>query len=182
MKVKETFLKGCFIIEPKIFKDSRGYFFESFNQREFNNITGLNVNFVQDNEALSDKGVLRGLHFQKDEFAQAKLVRVIKGCVQDVVVDIRPNSKTFGKYFSIMLSGENKKQLFVPKGFAHGYCVLEDNTLFEYKCDNYYNSESEGGILFNDKDLNIDWNLDKDEILLSDKDKQLIEFNLLKNI
>lgn len=172
MTVTKTPLKDCFIIEPTIFGDDRGYFFESFNKQVFEEKTTLKVNFVQDNEAFSNRGVLRGLHFQKGKFAQAKLVRVIKGKVLDVAVDIRPDSKTFGKYFSILLSEENKKQLFVPRGFAHGYSVLEDNTIFAYKCDNYYNKSSEGGIIYNDSHLNIDWILEENEIVLSEKDKK----------
>lgn len=171
MNFKETNLRDCFVIEPRVFRDHRGYFFESFNKQVFEQETILKVNFVQDNEAFSNRGVLRGLHFQKREFAQAKLVRVIKGKVLDVAVDIRPNSKTFGKHFSIVLSEENKKQLFVPRGFAHGYSVLEDNTIFAYKCDNYYYPKQEGGIIYNDKDLNIDWMLEEEEIQLSEKDK-----------
>lgn len=173
MKIEKTNLQDCFVIEPKIFGDARGYFFESFNKQVFEKQTGLTVNFVQDNEAFSNRGVLRGLHFQKGEFAQAKLVRVIKGKVLDVAVDIRPNSKTYGKHFSIILSEENKKQLFVPRGFAHGYSVLEDNTIFAYKCDNYYHPKEEGGIIYNDIDLSIDWLLKVDETILSKKDKQL---------
>lgn len=173
MIVKETNLKGCFVIEPKIFGDERGYFFESFNKEKFKDLTGIEIEFVQDNEAFSNRGVLRGLHFQKGEFAQAKLVRVVKGKVLDVVVDVRPNSKTYGQSFSIILSEENKKQLFVPRGFAHGYAVIEDNTVFVYKCDNYYYPQAEGGIIYNDSSLNIDWLLKKDEVLLSDKDKVL---------
>lgn len=173
MIVKETNLKGCFVIEPKIFGDERGYFFESFNKEKFKDLTGIEIEFVQDNEAFSNRGVLRGLHFQKREFAQAKLVRVVKGKVLDVVVDVRPNSKTYGQSFSIILSEENKKQLFVPRGFAHGYAVLEDNTVFVYKCDNYYYPQAEGGIIYNDSSLNIDWLLNEDEVLLSDKDKKL---------
>ena len=173
MKVTETNLKGCFVLEPTVFGDQRGYFFESFNQKRFNELLGVQINFVQDNEAFSNKGVLRGLHFQKGEFAQAKLVRVVKGKVLDVVVDVRPNSKTYKQTFSCELSEENKKQLFVPRGFAHGYIVLEDNTIFTYKCDNYYHPEAEGGIIFNDKTLNINWMLPINEILLSEKDKKL---------
>ena len=135
------------------------------------------MNFVQDNEAFSQRGVLRGLHFQKGEYAQAKLVRVIQGSVLDVVVDLRKNSSSYGKHFSIVLSGENKKQLFVPRGFAHGYSVLENNTIFAYKCDNFYNKESEGGIIYNDSFLNIDWMLEENEIELSEKDKVLPNFN-----
>lgn len=173
MTVTQTPLQDCFILEPNVFGDERGYFFESFNTTTFEEKTGVKTNFVQDNEAFSNRGVLRGLHFQKGEFAQAKLVRVIKGKVLDVAVDVRPNSKTFGKHFSIILSEENKKQLFVPRGFAHGYSVLEDNTIFAYKCDNFYNKASEGGILYNDPNLAIDWMLDESEIILSEKDKKL---------
>ncbi|TYP99902.1 dTDP-4-dehydrorhamnose 3,5-epimerase [Tenacibaculum adriaticum] len=178
MKIEKTFLEGCFVIEPPVFSDHRGYFYESFNSKVFKEQTGLNINFVQDNEAFSNRGVLRGLHFQQGEFAQAKLVRVIKGKVLDVAVDIRPSSKTFGKYFSIILSDENKKQLFVPRGFAHGYAVLEDNTIFSYKCDNYYNPKAEGGIIYNDPGLGIDWMLSENEINLSKKDKKLTTFSI----
>ncbi len=177
MKITPTKLNDCFVIEPKVFKDDRGYFFESFNSEKFHKITGLDANFVQDNEAFSNRGVLRGLHFQKGEYAQTKLVRVIQGSVLDVVVDLRKNSSSYGKHFSIVLSGENKKQLFVPRGFAHGYSVLENNTIFAYKCDNFYNKESEGGIIYNDSFLNIDWMLKEEEIELSEKDKVLPNFN-----
>ncbi|WP_431167510.1 dTDP-4-dehydrorhamnose 3,5-epimerase [Tenacibaculum halocynthiae] len=173
MNIVQTPLEGCFVIEPMLFEDNRGYFFESFNEEKFKKGIGVDLNFVQDNEAFSNKGIVRGLHFQKGKFAQAKLVRVITGKVLDVAVDLRKNSKTYGQHFSIVLSGENKKQLFVPRGFAHGYSVLENNTVFAYKCDNYYNKESEGGIIYNDKTLNIDWNLLDTEIKLSDKDMQL---------
>lgn len=179
MIVKETKLKGCFILEPKIFKDNRGYFFETFNQNTFNTLTGQNINFIQDNESFSSKGVLRGLHYQMGNYAQAKLVRVIKGSVLDVVVDIRKDSITFGQHFSIELSEENKTQLFIPRGFAHGFIVLSDTAIFSYKCDNLYNKEAEGGIMYNDKDLNIDWILNEDEFLVSEKDLQLPAF---KNI
>lgn len=173
MTVTETHLQGCFIIEPKVFEDQRGYFFESFNQNRFNELTGTQVNFVQDNESASTKGVLRGLHYQTGDFAQAKLVRVIEGRVLDVVVDLRMNSKTFGEQFLIELSESNKKQLFVPRGFAHGFIVLSDTTIFSYKCDNYYNKASEGGIIYNDKTLNIDWQLPEDELIISEKDLEL---------
>ena len=176
MTVKETHLQGCFIIEPTIFEDQRGYFFESFNQQKFNELTGTSVDFVQDNESLSSKGVLRGLHYQTGKFAQAKLVRVIKGSVLDVVVDIRKDSITYGQHFSLELSEINKKQLFVPRGFAHGFVVLSDNTIFSYKCDNLYNKESEGGIIYNDKTLNVDWKLSEKEFIISDKDKILPVF------
>lgn len=173
MKVTETYLKECFIIEPMVFGDERGYFFESFNEKNFAAATGLEVQFIQDNEAFSNRGVLRGLHFQKGAAAQAKLVRVIQGKVLDVVVDVRPDSPTFGKHFSMILSGENKKQLFIPRGFAHGYSVLEDQTIFSYKCDNYYNKATEGGIIYNDSELDIDWMLGEEETILSEKDKIL---------
>jgi len=170
MKVTETKLKGCFIIEPKLFKDSRGYFFESFNQHRFNELIGKNIDFVQDNESFSSKGVLRGLHFQTGEYAQAKLVRVIKGMVLDVVVDLRKDSPTFSKHFSIELSEDNKKQLFVPRGFAHGFIVLSETAVFSYKCDNFYNRASEQGIRYDDPSLGIDWRLPADEFIVSEKD------------
>ena len=173
MKVSETELKGCFIIEPQIFSDERGYFFESFHKEKFQQLTNIEVNFLQDNEAFSNRGIIRGLHFQKGQFAQAKLVRVVKGKVLDVALDIRLGSKTYGKHFSIILSEKNKKQLFIPRGFAHGYAVLEDNTVFSYKCDNYYNKKSEGGVIYNDSDLLIDWMLKDEEVLLSVKDNKL---------
>lgn len=176
MEVTRTNLEGCFILEPKVFGDERGYFFESFNKEKFKNLTSFEINFVQDNEAFSNKGILRGLHFQKGEYAQAKLVRVVKGKVLDVAVDLRKDSDTYGKHFSIILSEENKKQLFVSRGFAHGYAVLEDNTIFQYKCDNFYSPENESGIRYDDEDLNIDWKLKEEEIILSDKDKILKSF------
>ena len=176
MNIKETELEGCFKIEPTVFDDGRGYFFESFNQKEFQDKTGISTLFVQDNQSMSQRGVLRGLHFQKGEFAQAKLVRVIKGKVLDIALDLRPKSPTFGKTFSLELSEGNKLQLYVPRGFAHGFSVLEDNTIFSYKCDNYYHKESEGGIIYNDSSLKIDWKLDQNEIQLSDKDKNLPNF------
>jgi len=173
MKITETFLNDCFIIEPKVFKDSRGEFFEAFNQKLFKEKTGLDVNFVQENQSISLKGVVRGLHIQKGKYAQAKLVRVIQGRVLDVVVDVREKSDTFGKVFSIELSKENQLQLFIPKGFLHGFSVLEDNTIVTYKCDNYYNKESEDGVIYNDPILNIDWKLKTNEIILSEKDAEL---------
>ena len=170
MKVLETKLKGCYIIEPKIFKDKRGYFFESFNTKSFQELLKTDTIFIQDNESFSTKGVLRGLHYQTGKFAQAKLVRVVKGKVLDVAVDLRQNSKTFGDYVSVELSEENKKQLFVPRGFAHGFIVLSESAVFSYKCDNFYNKESEQGVIFNDEDLNIDWQLPENEFIVSDKD------------
>jgi dTDP-4-dehydrorhamnose 3,5-epimerase len=176
MEVLKTNLQDCFLIEPKVFKDARGYFFETFNQQKFNEAIGQNIQFVQDNESMSSKGVLRGLHYQKGEFSQAKLVRVVKGSVLDVVVDIRQHSPTFGKHYSVVLSEDNKKQLFIPKGFAHGFLVLEDHTIFSYKCDNLYHKPSERGIIYNDPTLNIDWGINTDVLILSDKDQLLPNF------
>lgn len=166
-----TKLEGCFIIEPKIIKDDRGYFMETFNQKTFENGIGQEINFVQDNQSFSSKGVLRGLHYQVGEHAQAKLVRVLSGEVLDVAVDIRPNSKTFGQYVTAHLTVENQTQFFVPRGFAHGFLVLSDTATFFYKCDNFYNKESEGGLSYNDKTINIDWNFPEDKLLISEKDK-----------
>lgn len=176
MKATETNLEGCFIIEPTIFDDGRGSFFESYNQQVFEEKVGVKVNFVQDNQSISQRGVLRGLHIQKDEFAQAKLVRVIKGKVLDVAVDVRENSKTFGQSFSCILSEENNKQLFIPRGFLHGFSVLEDHTIFAYKCDNYYNKASEDGVLYNEPSFHINWVLKEEEIMLSEKDMKLKTF------
>jgi len=166
-----TALEGCYIIEPKVFADERGYFMESFNENTFQKGTGTSSHFVQDNQSFSSKGVLRGLHYQVGEHAQAKLIRVLSGEVLDIAVDIRPNSKTYGEYVSIVLSGENQKQLFIPRGFAHGFLVLSDTATFFYKCDNFYNKESEGGIIYNDPTLNIDWGFSEKDLLISEKDK-----------
>ena len=179
MKVEHTNLEGCFVITPRIFEDDRGYFFESFNKQSFEKLTGTTVDFVQDNQSKSSKGVLRGLHFQKAPYGQAKLVSVIRGSVLDVCVDVRPNSKTFGEHFSIVLDGKTKQQLFVPRGFAHGFLVLEDDTIFSYKCDNYYNKDSESGIIYNDKNLNIDWHNANEDYVLSEKDLKLPTFESL---
>jgi len=176
MTAKETKFTGCFVLSPSVLEDARGSFFESFNQRIFNELIGSKINFVQDNQSLSSKGVLRGLHFQTGEFAQAKLLSVIKGKVLDVVVDLRQHSETFGKHFSIVLDDQNHKQLFIPKGFAHGFLTLEDDTIFSYKCDNYYTKSSERGVIYNDTTLNIDWNFPEDQIILSEKDKTLPRF------
>ncbi|MFV0247748.1 MAG: dTDP-4-dehydrorhamnose 3,5-epimerase [Tenacibaculum sp.] len=176
MHLVKTPLKDCFILEPQVFVDSRGYFFENYNQKKIEKLSLSKLNFVQDNEAFSNRGIIRGLHFQKGKHAQAKLVRVIKGKVLDAVVDLRKNSPSYGSQFSVILSEENKKQLFIPKGFAHGYSVLENNTIFSYKCDNYYCKASEDGIIYNDKTLNINWMLTEQEMQLSDKDKALPEF------
>tara|TARA_R110002050_G_scaffold48356_3_gene112601 strand:+ start:180097 stop:180642 length:546 start_codon:yes stop_codon:yes gene_type:complete len=177
MTITETCLKGCFIIEPPVFKDERGYFFESYNAKEINNSLGLRVNFVQDNESYSTKGVIRGLHFQTGAFAQTKLIRVLSGTIVDVVVDIRKDSRTYGQHFWIELSGENKKQLFIPKGFAHGFSVLSNTATFFYKCDNYYNKVAEKGIIFNDATLNIDWKVPAENAIISSKDLLLPNFN-----
>jgi len=170
MTATETKLKGCFIIEPSVFNDPRGYFFESFNQSKFNELIGKTIDFVQDNESFSSKGVLRGLHFQTGAYAQAKLVRVVKGTVLDVVVDMRKESPTFSKHFSIELSEDNKRQLFVPRGFAHGFIVLSETAIFSYKCDNFYNKESEQGLRYDDPSLGIDWRLPANEFIVSEKD------------
>ena len=173
MQLTKTILEDCYILEPTIYGDDRGYFFESYNKERFETLIGQSVNFIQDNEAFSNKGALRGLHFQKGEHSQAKLVRVTQGSVIDVAVDLRPESKTFLKHISVELSSQNKKQLFVPRGFAHGYVVISDTAVFNYKCDNKYNKASEGGVIYNDKDLNIDWKLDANEFIISEKDKVL---------
>ena len=173
MIVEETFLKGCLIIKPKVFTDDRGYFFESFNLKKFKDETGVSVNFIQDNQSKSSAGVLRGLHFQKAPYSQAKLVRVIQGKVLDVVVDLRKNSPTFGKHFKIVLDAQEHTQLFIPRDFAHGFLVLSDTVIFSYKCDNFYHKDSEQGIIYNDPDLNIDWGLPAEKLLLSDKDLRL---------
>lgn len=169
MPFLETGFPGLKIFEPRVFGDHRGYFLESFNENTYKE-AGIDVHFVQDNESKSQYGVVRGLHFQQNPYAQAKLVRVVIGSVLDVVIDIRKGSPTFGQKFVILLSGDNKKQLFIPRGFAHGFSVLEDNTIFTYKCDNFYNKESEGGILFNDPALGIDWQVPAASLLVSEKD------------
>ena len=176
MKINKTFIEDLLIIEPQLFKDDRGFFYESYNK---NNLD-INIVFVQDNESKSYKGVIRGLHFQAPPFEQTKLVRCVSGNILDVAVDLRTNSKTYGKSFSIELSSENNKQLFVPKGFAHGFQVLSETAIVNYKVDNFYNPKSDSGIIWNDKDLSIDWNLDIKPIL-SDKDLKLISFKDLKS-
>ena len=173
MQFIETKLQGCFIIEPKIINDDRGYFMESFNQKTFQNGIQSDVVFVQDNQSFSTKGVLRGLHYQVEDHAQAKLVRVLQGSVLDVAVDLRPDSDTYGQYEAVELSGENQRQFFVPRGFAHGFLVLSDTATFFYKCDNFYNKESEGGLIYNDATVNIDWQFPTENLLISDKDKVL---------
>jgi dTDP-4-dehydrorhamnose 3,5-epimerase len=176
LQIEKTNIHGAYLISPDYFKDSRGEFMETFNQRKFEDIHGEPISFLQDNQSVSRKYTLRGLHYQKGEYAQAKLVRVITGRVKDVVVDIREGSQSYGAYFSVELSGENRKILFIPKGLAHGFLALEDNTIFAYKCDSYYNAEAEGGIIYNDPDLAIDWGIPPNQILLSEKDRQLSGF------
>ena len=172
MKFIKTEISDVYIIEPSVFGDSRGYFLESYNQKKFEEFIG-NISFVQDNESKSSKGVLRGLHFQKPPFAQAKLVRCIEGKVLDIAVDMRKDSKTFRQHIAVELSGENKRQLFVPRGFAHGFLVLSDSATFAYKVDNTYAPEFDAGIRWNDKELNIQWGLEESEVLVSAKDAEL---------
>ncbi len=173
MNIEKTFIKDLLILTPKIFKDKRGYFLESYNKKL------IDKDFVQDNESLSQKGVLRGLHFQKPPYSQAKLVRVIKGAVLDIVVDLRKNQPTYGKHFAIKLSAKNKKQLYIPEGFAHGFLTLKKNTIFTYKCSEYYHPETEGCIHCFDKDLAIDWKIKN--VILSEKDKKGIKFSTFKS-
>ena len=170
MNIIQTEIDGLVVIEPRVFGDDRGYFFESFNEREFREKVG-DVQFVQDNESKSRYGVLRGLHFQKGEHAQAKLVRVVSGAVLDVAVDLRPGSPTYGKHHAEVLSGENHRQMFIPRGFAHGFSVLSEEVVFQYKCDNFYCPASEGAIAWNDPDLAIDWRIPAEAVILSEKDK-----------
>ena len=170
MKIIETAIEDVVIIEPRLFKDERGYFFESFPQREFEEKI-RKISFVQDNESKSSYGVLRGLHFQKPPYAQSKLVRVIKGAVLDVAVDIRKGSPTFGKHVAVELTEENHLQLFIPRGFAHGFSVLSQEVIFQYKCDNFYAPQSEGALAWDDSDLNINWRIPTNQIILSEKDK-----------
>ena len=179
IKVIETGIEGLLIIEPKVFKDGRGHFFEAFSERDFQILTGRNLHFVQDNESESCYGVIRGLHFQQPPYAQSKLVRVVKGKVLDVALDLREGSPTFGRHLALELSGDNYRQLFIPQGFAHGFAVLSDSAVFQYKCDNYYAPSSEGAIAWNDPDLGIDWKLPPESIILSDKDRN---HPLLKDI
>ncbi len=170
MDVIKTEIEGVVIIEPRVFNDARGYFFESFNRKEFEEKVGP-VEFVQDNESKSSYGVLRGLHFQKGEHAQSKLVRVVKGAVLDVAVDLRPGSPTYGKHVSVELTEDNHRQFFIPRGFAHGFSVLSEEVIFQYKCDNFYCPSSEGAIAWDDPDLAIDWRIPADKVILSEKDK-----------
>lgn len=166
----ETKLKGCFVLEPRVFEDDRGYFFESYNKKTFDTGIGDKLKFVQDNQSFSKYGVIRGIHYQVGKFAQAKLVRVLSGTVLDVAVDLRQDSPTFGEHVAVELSEENKRQLFIPRGFGHGFSVLSDTAHFFYKCDNYYDKQSEGGIVFNDTTLKIDWKVPTEHINVSQKD------------
>lgn len=177
MTIVKTEIEGVFVVEPRVFGDSRGYFFESFNQRDFAQQTGINVSFVQDNESCSHYGVVRGLHFQLPPYAQSKLVRVVEGRVLDVAVDIRRNSPTYGQHVAVELSAENKRQFFLPKGFAHGFAVLSETAIFQYKCDDYYHPEAEGAIAWDDPTLAIDWKVAAADVLLSEKDRHHQRFN-----
>ena len=170
IEVKKTDIEGVLIIEPKVFGDARGYFLESFNAKEFAEKTGLNINFVQDNESMSSYGVMRGLHFQRPPYTQSKLVRCVKGAVLDVAVDIRKGSPTYGKHVAVELTEDNHRQFFVPRGFAHGFAVLSETAVFQYKCDNFYAPQADGGISILDDSLGIDWKIPTDKALLSDKD------------
>lgn len=180
MKFVNTNISGVFIVEPKVFGDDRGYFFESFNQKAFDEHIGK-VDFIQDNESKSSKGVLRGLHFQKPPFTQSKLLRCLEGEVLDVAVDLRQDSPTYKKYFSIVLSGENKKQVFIPKGFAHGFLVLSDFATIAYKVDQYYAPDYDSGIAWNDEEINVDWGVTPEDVQLSDKDKALKTLAKIQN-
>lgn len=179
MEIKETAIEGLLIIQPRVFPDERGYFYESFNEAKLQ-AQGFDRKFVQDNISKSTKNVLRGLHFQKPPHAQGKLVQVIRGAVLDVAVDIRKNSPTYGKYFSIELNEENKTQLFVPEGFAHGFLTLEDDTIFSYKCTDFYNKDAEGSLLWDDQDLNINWGVDQP--IVSEKDRKASSFQDFKSL
>ena len=171
MRVKETPLKDCYIIEPTLFEDNRGYFYEKFNEKKFEELTGMNGHFVQDNISKSSYGVLRGLHLQKGKKAQAKLVSCLEGKVWDIAVDLREDSPTFGKWFGVELTDENKLQFYIPRGFAHGFVVLSEIAVFSYKCDNFYCKEAEGGVIWNDENLQSDWTVPLSEVILSVKDK-----------
>lgn len=176
MTVEKTSLQDCLLLKPRVFEDERGSFFENYNRRTFQKATGLEIDFVQDNQSISQKGALRGLHLQVGEMAQAKLVRVVKGEILDVAVDLRDGSPSFGKSHSVFLSGKNNHQLFIPKGFAHGFITLSEMAIFAYKCDNYYDKASEAGIIFNDKTLDIDWKYPLDKAIVSAKDMELPTF------
>ncbi|NDP26328.1 MAG: dTDP-4-dehydrorhamnose 3,5-epimerase [Flavobacterium sp.] len=175
MNTEQTSIPDLILLTPTLFEDERGYFFESYNKSKFDRL-GIPIDFVQDNQSFSKRGTLRGLHYQNAPFAQTKLVRVLQGEIMDVAVDLRKDSNTFGKHFGIVLSAENKKQLLVPQGFAHGFSVLSETAVVSYKCDQYYNKQSEGGIRFDDTTLNIDWGMDLKEAIVSEKDMILPDF------
>ena len=172
MNLEKTFIKDLVIISPSVFEDTRGYFFEGYNKSKFSDL-GIDIDFVQDNQSFSKRGTLRGLHYQNPPFAQTKLVRVLQGEIIDVAVDLRKDSPTYGKSFSVLLSAENKKQLLVPQGFAHGFSVISETASVMYKCDQFYDKASEGGIKFDDPSLNIDWGMDLREVIVSEKDQIL---------
>lgn len=180
MEIIKTDIAGVLIVEPTVYGDARGYFFESFNEREFREKTGFKVHFVQDNESKSSYGVVRGLHFQRPPHAQSKLVRVVRGEVLDVAVDIRPKSPTFGKHVAVRLSAENHRQFFLPKGFAHGFSVLSEDAVFQYKCDDFYAPDCEGAIAWDDPELGIDWMLPAEDVILSEKDRNHPSFDELR--
>ena len=175
MNIEQTFIKDLVILTPDVFEDERGYFFEAYNKSKFSGL-GIDINFVQDNQSFSQRGTLRGLHYQNPPFVQTKLVRVLQGEIMDVAVDLRKDSPTYGKHFGIRLTAENKKQLFVPQGFAHGFSVLSETAVVLYKCDQFYNKASEGGIRFDDTTLNIDWGMDLKDAIVSEKDLVLPDF------
>ena len=177
MNIKTCQIKDLLILEPRVFADDRGYFFESYNDKTFTEHTGKTVEFVQDNESKSSYGTLRGIHFQNPPFDQAKLVRAVSGELLDVAVDLRKDSETFGQWYSEILTAENKKQLYIPRGFGHGFVVLSESAIFSYKVDNYYSKDHDSGITWNDAKLNIDWQIPEDAILLSEKDKNLLSFD-----
>ena len=176
MKLIPTSLKDCFILKPSVFEDERGIFIETFKEKVFKDVAGINTSFVQDNQPVSTKGVLRGLHYQTGDYAQAKLVRAAKGKVLDIVVDLRKDSETFGKHFSIILDDVEHLQLFVPRGFAHGFITLSETSIFAYKCDSYYHKAAESGIIYNDATLALDWYLEEEQFIVSEKDLQLPTF------
>ena len=182
MKIEESPLKGSFVIQPEVFEDRRGYFLESFNQRLLDSALGYSPQFVQDNQSKSKYGVLRGLHLQLGEYAQAKLVRAIAGDILDIIVDVRTNSPQFGEHYSLVLSADNKKQLFIPRGFAHGFAVLTETATIHYKADNYYNNKAESGLLYNDPELNIDWKIPIEKIITSEKDLSLPTLSQFKQL
>jgi len=179
LEIKETNIEGCILLQPQVFKDRRGSFFESYNKQVFEDYIGQTINFVQDNQSISKRGALRGLHFQNGKYAQSKLIRVVKGEILDVIVDLRSQSKTFGQHLKIILSDMNNEMLFIPKGMAHGFLTLSKEAIFLYKCDEFYKKEEERGIIYNDPDLNIDWQIPDNQLIVSEKDKLLPTFNEL---